>query len=1043
MEILNQARRARTAIRSSVILSTIAARLKSAWPRTVLAVAFISSFIPHPSAFATPQPNVLFIAIDDLRPELGCYGNQHIKTPGLDRFARTAVRFESAHCQFAVCNPSRASLMTGLRPDSVRVWDLRAHFRDLNPEVVTLPQAFRKSDYTAVAYGKIFHNPLPDKESWDEPNHWPRGVSLWSEKARKDLAAHRQEMKKRGAANAKIQRLRAAGVEQRDVEDAETPDGRIALDAITKMRELAEDKKPFFLAVGFIRPHLPFVVPEKYWDLYERDRIPLSENPIMPRNSPGMALNTMYELRDYWDFADTPPPTSGPLTVEQQRVLKHGYYASVSFVDAQVGRVLDELRKLNLAENTIVVVWSDHGWKLGEHGSWGKMTNYEIDTRVPLLIRAPGVSKPGTSSSALVELLDIYPTLCELADVPTPKHTQGKSLKPLLKNPSAPGRGAAFSQYRRVHEGVEFMGYAMRTRRHRLVEWINRRTAETAAVELYDHLSDPFETENVAGRKEHAQLIEELRERQWQTIKKPAPMPKPAGRPRLTIRNRSRQDIKVFWQSPENEQRFSARVEIGKDHSINTAIGHRFLIKGTRTNYRTTIAVKQHQQSFTLRAGSRPSLEPDTTKDRRPNILMMIADDWSWPHASALGDPVVKTPTFDRIAREGVLFSNAFVSAPSCTPSRFAIATGQSHWRLGDGANLWGSLPAKVEAYAELLQAKGYEIGFMAKGGQPSRHDERKRDPFGPRYRSFEQFDKARDKSKPFCFWFGSGDPHRPYDRDVGVKSGIDPAKVRVPACVPDNDVVRRDICDYYWEIQRFDRKAGEIIESLEKTAELDKTLIVMTSDNGMPFPRCKATLYDLGTRVPLAIRFGNQIQTKRAIDDFVTLCDLAPTFLEAAGESTPDAMTGRSLFPALNTGKNDQLNPPRDFVLTGREQHVLLRPMRAIRTKTFLYIRNIDPDAWEPGKGDYDYAIDPSPTKSFMLANRRNKEDRIRFQLAFKNPQKEELYDLRNDPGQLNNVAQSRSYRDDLKRLRNRLETELRATGDPRYTPTTSTPKQ
>ena len=428
----------------------------------------------------------------------------------------------------------------------------------------------------------------------------------------------------------------------------------------------------------------------------------------------------------------------------------------------------------------------------------------------------------------------------------------------------------------------------------------------------------------------------------------------------------------------------------------------------------------------------------------RPNILILLGDDWSWPHASAMGDPVVKTPTFDRLAREGVLFENAFVSAPSCTPSRLAIATGQWHWRLKEGANLGGSLAKNIQVYPEMLQAAGYRIGFMAKGAEPSQHVYRGSDPLGPRFDSFEQFLAQRKADEPFCFWFGSGDPHRPYEWQSGVKGGLKQAAMSVPACLPDNDTVRTDLCDYLWEVQRFDRQAGQLLARLETLGELDNTLIIMSGDNGMPFPRCKASLYDTGTHVPLAIRWGAQAKGGRKVTDFVSLTDLAPTFLVAAGLKPPLEMTGRPLQPLLAASESGRLDPTRTHVLIGLEQHVYKCPCRALRTADYLFILNFRPADWPTGEGqwpsrdkDFSFSVDPSPTKWFLVDHRRDATIAPFYELAFGRRPDEELYDLKHDPQQLRNLAQQSSFRQIAQDLRVRLEAELHASQDPRFVPT------
>jgi len=436
--------------------------------------------------------------------------------------------------------------------------------------------------------------------------------------------------------------------------------------------------------------------------------------------------------------------------------------------------------------------------------------------------------------------------------------------------------------------------------------------------------------------------------------------------------------------------------------------------------------------------------------ENRPNILFCLADDWSWPHASIAGDKVVKTPTFDRVAREGVLFTNAFVTAPSCTPSRGSILTGQWHWRLEEGGNLWSTLLAKFMVYPDLLEKAGYHVGYTRKGWGPGRIEPggRSRNPAGPQYKNFQEFLKARREGTPFCFWFGSTDPHRPYKWRSGLESGMKPEDVEVPACFPDSETVRIDICDYYWEIQRFDREVGELLEILEEAGELDNTLVVMSGDNGMPFPRGKSNLYDLGTNVPLAVRWPVKVKGSRVVEDFVSLADLAPTFLEAAELKPTADMTARSFLDVLTSDKNRRVDPKRDKIFTGKERHAYVRkgglgyPTRAIRTYDFLYIRNFEPDRWPAGDPDVvgfrnpaePYGdTDGSPTKTYMIEHHSDPKVSKLFELAFEKREASELYDLRKDPAQLNNVAEQTKYADVEKKLDNILMAELSATKDPR----------
>lgn len=427
----------------------------------------------------------------------------------------------------------------------------------------------------------------------------------------------------------------------------------------------------------------------------------------------------------------------------------------------------------------------------------------------------------------------------------------------------------------------------------------------------------------------------------------------------------------------------------------------------------------------------------------RPNILFVIADDWSFPHAGVYGDRTVRTPSFDRIAREGTRFTHAFTAAPSCTPSRAALLTGQAVHRLEEGGNLHGYLPQRHVVYPDLLEQAGYVVGFTGKGWGPGRFEAggRSRNPAGPSFKSFEEFLQARTPGRPFCFWFGSTDPHRPYEPGSGGKSGMQTDTVRVPRYLPDTADVRNDLLDYYFEVQRFDRDIGRLLDLLEKTGELAHTIVIVTSDNGLPFPRAKATVYDSGTRMPLAIRWPGVARPDAAVDSFVSLTDIAPTLLEAAGLRPPDTMTGRTLIPLLR----GQPQPGRDRVFLERERHADVReghlsyPVRAIRTREFLYVRNFRPDRWPAGDPVLFFAVGPfgdidgGPSKSLLLDRHDDPSIAPFFRLATAKRPAEELYDLRKDPDQIENVAGRSQYRDAQRRLRAELDAWLRETGDPR----------
>jgi arylsulfatase A-like enzyme len=427
----------------------------------------------------------------------------------------------------------------------------------------------------------------------------------------------------------------------------------------------------------------------------------------------------------------------------------------------------------------------------------------------------------------------------------------------------------------------------------------------------------------------------------------------------------------------------------------------------------------------------------------RPNILVIIGDDWAYPHAGAYADKVVKTPHFDRIAREGVLFRSAFAAAPSCTPSRASLLTGRAVHQLAEGGNLWGFLPERFDAYPDLLESAGYVVGHTRKGWGPGNFQAggRTRNPAGPQFGSFDEFYKQAPRDKPFCFWFGSTDPHRPYEKGSGAASGLRAQDVAVPAFLPDTPEVRHDILDYYYEVERLDREAGAILAALEGAGQLNNTIIVWTADNGLPFPRAKANLYDGGTHVPLAIRFPGKAKGGRTVDDFVVLTDLAPTLLEAAGLTPPAAMTGRSLMPLLAGAPQ----AGRDKVFLERERHANVRrgdlsyPARAVRTRDFLYIRNLRPDRWPAGDPEMYFAvgeygdIDGGPAKDLLLARPANPAIAKYAELAMAKRPAEELYDLRKDPGQIDNVAMQADYAAAKKDLRAALDTWMRDTADPR----------
>ncbi len=487
------------------------AMLLSPWRvAAVIVLVAVSTFA------AEKKLNVLFIAVDDLRPELGCYGVKGIKSPNIDALAERGLLFKHAYCQQAVCSPSRTSLLTGRRPDTTKIYNLQDHFRDTIPDVVTLPQHFKNNGYFCQSFGKIYHGGLDDPKSWSAPSFFAR---VETEKVARnknqriadpdDLTEGRGNFPFIFAANnglSKPKNKEATNKKGRapwsapNVTDSELPDGQIADKAIEAMQKVKD--KPFFLAVGFFKPHLSFDAPKKYYDLYKLEDMKLASNPFPPKDVFGPAMIDWRELRNYDGM-----PQEGPVTDQQARELIRGYYAATSYTDAQIGKVLTALDKLGLRDNTIVILWGDHGWQLGEHGMWCKHTNFETSTHAVLMISTPDQKKRGAKTDALVEFVDIYPTLCDLTGLPLTDGLEGKSFAPLLSNPSQAWKKAAFSQYPRPKN---LMGYAMRTERYRYVEWINRTTKNVEGRELYDHKKDPDENVNVANHPENRNIVAKL-----------------------------------------------------------------------------------------------------------------------------------------------------------------------------------------------------------------------------------------------------------------------------------------------------------------------------------------------------------------------------------------------------------------------------------------------------------------------------------------------------------------------------------------------------
>ena len=498
--------------------------------RITAAAAAVLLAVPAAPAAEADRPNVLFIAVDDLKPTIGAFGDEVARTPNLDRLSQRGTAFTNAHCQQAVCAPSRVSLLLGLRPDTTRVWDLKTEFRPILPDVVTLPQAFKEAGYASVGMGKIYDpRAAGGREDMDAPS-WSEDYinvdspsddtfSYLDPRVVERLAELQAQGQLKGGYNKRLKTAFPDGKPSTDkaaVPDEAYHDGAMTEIAKQRLADFAETGEPFFLAVGYKKPHLPFNAPAKYWDMYDRNHFPLAKYQQAPEGAPDYAPQPGWELRSNYDV-----PNDGPISEAKQRELIHGYYACTSYIDAQVGELMQTLRDTKLADNTIVVLWGDHGWHLGDHDIWCKHTNYEQATRSPLIIVDPRITHHASANASPVEFVDIYPTLLDLAGIePSGSHgTQlhGLSLAPILTGQADRVKDLAVSQYPRGNGKNAHMGYAYRSDRYRLVRWRQQDakgegevTGPVVAVELYDYQADPLEKRNLADDPEYAQVRRDM-----------------------------------------------------------------------------------------------------------------------------------------------------------------------------------------------------------------------------------------------------------------------------------------------------------------------------------------------------------------------------------------------------------------------------------------------------------------------------------------------------------------------------------------------------
>ncbi len=456
---------------------------------TTAAMSAAAAALPQSVLCATQKPNVLFIPVDDLRPQLSCYGKPNIHSPNIDRLADEGVLFERTYCNVPVCGASRASLLTGVRPTRERFVGYNTKVHDDLPGALTLPQYFKQNGYHTIANGKVYHHRSDDSKGWSEeawrpswraPDNWRNYVTP------ENIKISSESDDDRGPA-----------YEAADVDDSAYYDGMMTDKTLKDMRRLAKGNSPFFIAAGYLKPHLPFNAPQKYWDLYKRDEIDMAKNSTPPVNAPDAAIHQFGELRNYYGI-----PKKGRLPDDLALTLVHGYYACVSYIDALIGRLLDELDALGVRDNTIVILWGDHGWNLREHGLWCKHCNFHTSLHAPMIVSAPGF-EGGARTPALTEFVDIFPSLCELSGLAVPAHLHGKSFVPLMRDPSQPWKDVIYSRY--------FNGESVRTDRYLYTEWL--KDGKPYARMLYDHVTDPDENVNIAGKPENQQRVKRLSRR--------------------------------------------------------------------------------------------------------------------------------------------------------------------------------------------------------------------------------------------------------------------------------------------------------------------------------------------------------------------------------------------------------------------------------------------------------------------------------------------------------------------------------------------------
>ncbi len=908
---------------------------------------------------AAKRPNVLFIAVDDLNHWVGHLGrNRQTKTPNIDRLAKLGITFTNAHCAAPVCNPSRTALLSGRRPSTTGVYDNNNPFTNAVTSSESLVTQFRTAGYKTLGMGKLWHGGLGFPDQWTETG------------GRETADRSGSILEDRSMGGIRFGVLNAG--------DEAVPDTRIADYGIAELNKSHSD--PFFLTLGFHKPHMPWNVPKKYFDMHPLEQIELP--PILEDDLSDIPAAGLKMARAESDHADV-------LKSGRWKEAVQAYLAAISYLDGQVGRVLDALEKSPHRDNTIVCLWGDHGWHLGEKQHWRKFALWEETTRAPLIFVAPGVTTAGSSCDRPVDFMSIYPTLCEIAHIDVPAHVEGRSIVRLLRNPASDWQEAALTTYGKDNHAI------------RTGDWRYIRYAD-GSEELYDHRVDPYEWKNVASAPEFASVKTDLAA--LMPTSNADPVTKDGTADETARKKRGRQ----------NKQKKAAGVPSG--------------------------AVSKDEQPISRSQTAKP-------ESPGPNILWVIVEDMS-ANFSCYGETDISTPNVDALAHRGTRFTQAFVTAPICSISRSALITGRYQTSIGcqnHRSSVPGhiiTLPDGVRLVPAMLKEAGYHVNNLTlEQFLRPEHDVSAmpqvpvaKTDYNFQWDTSATYDRvhwsAREKGKPFFVQVQlQGGKHRgqgngkewPRRALAALGSCTQDDKITLPAWLPDDPIIREDWAQYLDTVRMTDMEVGRIIQRLEDSGELERTVIFFMTDHGISHVRSKQFLYDDGIHVPLIVA-GGPFNGGQERKDLVEHIDLAATSLTLAGQPIPEWMFGRNLLDTTQ---------PREFVFAARDRaDETVDLIRSVRSDRWKYLWNGFPN--RPWLQPNNY----KDSKPILQAMRRCAAE------GLLNPQQamimaetrpvEELYDLESDPEEFNNLASNPTHTSQLQKMRAALIEWQKRTHDP-----------